>query len=715
MPRRRGSPLALAFAIAAGAATGLANEAQWRRYTKQGTQAYRAGDHDAAEKAFLRAAKVGHGLDDGRRRYVESLGHLASLYRAQDEPGEVRKAYRMAISALEKIRADHTALPGLLVKAAAAALLEQDRAGAASYLERSADLLAGRGEGGAAKASELRIRAAELRLEAAEAGSNAATLRTARLDLAEALATSAEPKPARRRELYAHVLAAGLAEDASEAARGHARRAAAGLQSLATASGDRTDEATASLAQGRLALASNDPAAAAKACEAIVTNPAATPDTLREAHLCAAEAGIASEAWAQALSHVQALGDWRATLAPSDPSRRRPLRIEARALLELGRDALAEPALRALLPVQVDALGPRHPHVADTLEQLARVRITQGDLAEAADLLEKTSAIRGKGGDVATRATSELLLARLQLARGEAAAAAKTLNALRQDLESDGLVTDAHYLEVLGLQAAQAREAGDSTASIRAIEVALEARRKAGAFARAETVGLLHDLGVMAMNRGDREAAQRHLEEAARVAEKAELKAHPAAARVEGNLGVLRKAAGDPTGARTAYEGALKTLGAAGLGTSISAATITFNLAVLDEGEGRLPEARTGFRTAWDAYRIGKGADAPESLQALGALATLAMRTRDYSAARSLYPKLIVGLERTKGKEHGDVAAPLLNYASALMRLPKRRRKARALFARAHRIGKKELGAKHEVTRQAAKMVEMFDKVNKRR
>ena len=51
------------------------------------------------------------------------------------------------------------------------------------------------------------------------------------------------------------------------------------------------------------------------------------------------------------------------------------------------------------------------------------------------------------------------------------------------------------------------------------------------------------------------------------------------------------------------------------------------------------------------------------------------------ATARRLYPKLIGSLERTKGKNHGDLAAPILNYASALLRLPKKRRKARALEA----------------------------------
>jgi hypothetical protein len=697
------------------ATSARADEAMWRRYTRQGTKAYRAKNFEVAEKAFLRAAKVGHGLGDSRRRYVESLGHLATVYRAQGETGEVRKAYRMAISALEKARADHTALPGFLVKAAAAALLEDDRTAAASHLERSAGLLEARGEDGERKATELRVRAAGLRLEAAEVGSNPATLRSAQLDLAEILGTSEDPQPERRRDLYALVLAAGLTDGADKAAREQAARAAAGLEALAAASGDRADAAAASLARGRLALASDDAAAAKEACGAVLTNPASAAPTMREGHLCAAEAAVVTESWSTALDHVRALRDWRAALAPSDPSRLRPLRIEARALLELGRDALAEPALRALLPVQVDFLGPRHPHVAQTLEDLARVRITQGDHAEAASLLEKASAIRGKDGDLASRAETEILLARLQLARKETKEARATLAAIRQELEAADQVTDTRYLEVLGLQAALAREAGDAATSVKAIEFALAARRKAEAYPKAATVGLLHDLGVLAMGRGDKDAAMRHLEEAQRVAAEAKMKAHPMAARVAGNLGVLRKAAGDRGAARKAYQGALRTLGDAGMSSSVAAATITFNLAVLDEEEGRFSEARTGLRTAWEAYAASKGGDSPEALQALEALAALAMRTRDHATARNLYPKLIVSLERIHGKEAGELAAPLLNYASTLMRASKKRRKARALFARAERIGKAKLGRKHEVTRKAAKMVAMFDKVNKKR
>ena len=325
----------------------------------------------------------------------------------------------------------------------------------------------------------------------------------------------------------------------------------------------------------------------------------------------------------------------------------------------LGSYVQARPLYERALAIREKALGPEHPHTANSLNNLAVLLKDQGDFAGARPLFERALAIKEKalGPEHPDTAT--------------------TLDNLAYLLRDQGDLAGARPL----------------------FERALAIREKALGPEHPHTAMSLNNLAGLLQAQGDFAGAQPLHERALAIREKALGPEHPNTASSLGNLANLLEAQGDFAGARPLFERALaiyeKALGPEHPHT----ATTLNNLANLLQHQGDLAGARPLYERALAIYEKALGPEHPHTANSLNNLAVLLKDQGDFAGARPLYERALAIHEKALGPEHPRTSASLSNLAS-LLRDSGHPAEAEPLFRRAIAIGEKALGSKHSFTQR---------------
>jgi tetratricopeptide (TPR) repeat protein len=214
----------------------------------------------------------------------------------------------------------------------------------------------------------------------------------------------------------------------------------------------------------------------------------------------------------------------------------------------------ARPLLERALAIREEQRGPEHPSTAQSLNDLALLLKTQGDLAAARPLYERALAIREKalGPEHPNTAQSLNNLGLLLKTRGDLAGArplyerALTICEKASGSDHPDTATALNNLAVL------LKTQGDLVAARPLYERALAIREKALGPRHPNTAQSLNNLGLLLKTRGDLAAARPLHERALDIREKVLGSEHPDTATSLNNLAGLLRAQGDGTGTAAA-------------------------------------------------------------------------------------------------------------------------------------------------------------------
>ncbi len=383
-------------------------------------------------------------------------------------------------------------------------------------------------------------------------------------------------------------------------------------------------------------------------------------------------------------------------LGPDHPGVAQSLNNLASLLRVAGDYARTRPLADRALSIREKALGPDHPDVAQSLSLLASLLLNTGDNAGARLLAERALAIREKalGPDHPLVAESLLILAGLVTTTGDYAAARSLLEralaiwekALGPDhpLVAQSLNNLAHLLY----------STGDYAAARPLHERALAIREKEQGPDHPDVAQSLTNLAALLHTMGDYAAARPHYERALAIREKALGPNHTSVANSLSSLALLFHAMGDYAAARPLYEQALaideKALGP----NHTNVANSLGSLARLLHDTGDLAAARPLYERALAIQEKSQGPDHRAVAQSLQSLALLLQDTRDYAGARPLYERALAIREKALGPDHREVATSLGGLATLLDNTGDYAR-ARPLYERALAIREKALGPDH--------------------
>jgi tetratricopeptide (TPR) repeat protein/CHAT domain-containing protein len=355
-------------------------------------------------------------------------------------------------------------------------------------------------------------------------------------------------------------------------------------------------------------------------------------------------------------------------LGPDHPDVARSLNNLANLLLLVGDYTGARPCFERALAIQEKALGPDHPDVARSLNNLANLLDDTGDYARARQLYERALAIREKA---------------LGPDHPDVAASLYNLGSLLADM-------------------------GDHAGARPLYERALAIREKALGPDHPDVATSLNGLATLLEGTGEYAAARPLYERARAIWEKALGPEHPYVAMSLNNLAILRVDTGDYAGARPLYEQALaikeKALGP----DHTSVAASLHGLATLLVQTGDFAGARPLYERALAIWEKALGPDHPLVAGGLENLAILLVDTGDYAGAKQLYERALAIQEKALGPDHPDVAGTLENLAN-LLRDMGDYAGARPLYERALAIDEKALGPDHpDVARSLNNLAVLF-------
>jgi tetratricopeptide (TPR) repeat protein len=386
-------------------------------------------------------------------------------------------------------------------------------------------------------------------------------------------------------------------------------------------------------------------------------------------------------------------------LGPKHPGTAQSLNNLAFLLQQQGNFARARPLYERALAIQEKALGPEHPNTANTLGNLALLLHEQGDLAEARSLYERALAIleNSRGPEHLDTANSLTNLGSLLREQRDFARARPLLLrslAVREKVLGPEHPDNASTLDQLAFLL---QEQGDYPAALTLSERAVAIREKALGLEHPATASSVAALAILLHKQGDFARARPLLERALKIREKALRPEHPDTAESLHNLGSLLQEEGDVIGARPLYERALaiqeKALGPEHPNTLAS----LNNLARLLQEQGDFATARPLLERAVAIREKTLGLEHPDTANSVANLATLLRDQGDFAGARPLLERALAIREKTLGPEHPSTAVSLNNLAF-LLRRQGDVAGAQRLYERALAIREKALDPDHPDT-----------------
>jgi len=363
---------------------------------------------------------------------------------------------------------------------------------------------------------------------------------------------------------------------------------------------------------------------------------------------------------------------------------------------EQGQYAQAEPLFKRALAIDEKALGPDHPDVATGLNNLAGLYCEQGHYAQAEPLFKRALAIREKalGPDHPLVAASLNNLALLYYTQGQYAQAEplyrRALTIAEKALGSDhpDVATGLNNLALLYETQGQYSQA--EPLYKRALVIA----EKALGPDHPDMARSLNNLAGLYKTQGQYAQAEALYKRALAIAEKALGPDHPDVATSLNNLADLYKTQGQYTQAEPLYKRALAIREKAlGLDHPDMARSLN-NLADLYDNQGQYAQAEPLYRRALAIAEKALGSDHPLVATILNNLAGLYCEQGQYAQAEALYKRALAIAEKVLGPDHPDVATSLNNLA-LLYKTQGQYAHVEPLYKRALAIKEKALGPDH--------------------
>jgi CHAT domain-containing protein/Tfp pilus assembly protein PilF len=332
----------------------------------------------------------------------------------------------------------------------------------------------------------------------------------------------------------------------------------------------------------------------------------------------------------------------------------RKLLDESLKLHRAGKYSEALPPVERALEIRQRVLGPEHPYVAQSLNNLAHIHVDKGAYARAEPLFIRALGIREK-------------------ALGpEHPDVAQTLNILASLYLNQGAYAKAEPL----------------------FRRVLSIREKALGPEHFLVAGSLNNLGVLYRNIGDYARAEPLFQRAVSVWEKALGPEQPEVALALNNLARLYDYKGDYLRAEPLFQRAL-TIREKALGSDHPAVAVSLDyLANLYSDRGDYAKAEPLLQRALSIWEKAAAPEHPEVANSSNSLASVYLMIGDYAKAEPLLQRALSIWEKTQGPEHRNVAAALSNL-SEIYRNKGDYAKAEAFIGRALAIFEKAMGPEH--------------------
>ena len=318
-----------------------------------------------------------------------------------------------------------------------------------------------------------------------------------------------------------------------------------------------------------------------------------------------------------------------------------------------GRYAEAVPAAERALAIRERALGPLHPLVAYSLNNLARAHEAKGDYARAEPLYRRA-------------------LETYEKVPGSESNVAAVLNNLG------------------GLYAAK----GDYARAEPLYQRAFAIHEKASGPDHPSVANVLNSLAALYAAKGDYARAEPLLQRALAAFEKALGPDHPNVAFLLNNLADVYRERGDYVRAEPLYQRSLSIREKALGPDHPNIAYSLNNLAVLYQSKRDFAKAEPLLQRSLAVLEKALGPGHPTVAAALSNLADLYRETGEYDKAVPLYQRSLAALEKAFGPGHPDVATPLSNLA-VLYSEKGENELAEVYFQRVLAIREKALGHEH--------------------
>ena len=340
--------------------------------------------------------------------------------------------------------------------------------------------------------------------------------------------------------------------------------------------------------------------------------------------------------------------------AGSELKEARQLTKRAVDLWRQGQYDAAMPFAERALRINGKALGPDHPLVAASLNNLAKVYEAKGYYARAEPLFERALRIKEKA-----------------------------LGTEHPDVANS-----------LGNLAGLHEATGDYTRAKPLYERALRIREKALGPENPDVATSLNNLAGLYEATGDYALAAPLYVRALSIFEKTLGSAHHDVAVCLNNLAGLYYRKGDYTRAEPLLERALRILEKVLGPDHADVATVLNSLAEIYEGKGDYARAKPLFERALRILEEAQGPQPSNVAKCLGNLAGLYYDVQDYARAEPLYERALRILEKVLGPDHPDIAQSANNLA-LLHYTQGDYARAEPLYKRALRIREKALGPEH--------------------
>jgi tetratricopeptide (TPR) repeat protein len=357
---------------------------------------------------------------------------------------------------------------------------------------------------------------------------------------------------------------------------------------------------------------------------------------------------------------------------------------------------LIVPMYEETLQVLEEKLGPEHPSVATTLNNLAALYSYMGAYEKALPLYQRALDIREKmlGPQHPSVATTLNNLAALYSYMG---AYEKALPLYQRALYIREKVLGPQHPDVansLNNLALLYKNIGDYEQALPLYQMALDIREKVLGPQHPDVATSLNDLALLYNYMGNYEQALPLYQRALDIREKVLGPQHPYVATTLNNLAGLYHHMGDYEKALPLYQMALdireKVLGP----QHPDVANSLNNLALLYNYMGDYEQALSLSQRALDIREKVLGSEHPDVAATLNTLALLYNYMGDYEQALSLSQRALEIYEKVLGQQHPDVATTL-NTLAGLYKNMGDYEKALPLYQRALEIYEKVLGSEH--------------------
>ena len=393
----------------------------------------------------------------------------------------------------------------------------------------------------------------------------------------------------------------------------------------------------------------------------------------------------------QLLSHAQACARWIKKWELISEEAGRLLYEMGSYLSDYATYAEAKLLFQRALDIREKVLGPNHPDVAKSLNDLAELYYTQGHYEVAEPLYRKALSIWEKALGSVHPNTAESLnnLAALYHAQGQYAQAEplfqRALHIWEKALGLEHPDVAKSLNNLAGLYADQGQYAQAEPLSQRALHI----YEKTLGPKHPDVARSLNNLAGLYTEQGQYAQAKPLFQRALHIREQALGPEHPGLATSFHNLAALYVDQGQYAQAEPLLQRALhiyeKTLGP----NHPNVATGLHNLAWLYADQGQYAQAEPLYQRAVHIWENALGPEHPDVVKSLHNLARLYADQGQYAQAEPLFQRALDIVEKALGLDHPNVATILEHYAT-LLRKTERDTEATVLEARAQ-----EIQAKH--------------------